>query len=74
MARTTKPVEIEILSFFETGPIDKAEAVFNIVSEKLRQRRRREGTDVPAEHEAHSTRRQRRKTEEGERSTADPVP
>ena len=31
--------EVSVLKFFETGPIEKAEAVFNIVAEKMRERR-----------------------------------
>jgi hypothetical protein len=39
MARTTTLTEeVQVLRFFETGPIDKVEAVFNIVSEKMRER------------------------------------
>jgi hypothetical protein len=30
--------EISVLRFFETGPIEKAEVVFNIVREKMRER------------------------------------
>jgi hypothetical protein len=32
--------EVRVLRFFEDGPIDKVEAVFNIVSEKMRERLR----------------------------------
>jgi hypothetical protein len=42
--------EISILRFFETGPIEKAEVVFNIVREKMRERlsaRSAEGADSP---------------------------
>ena len=36
-----KPIivdEVQVLRFFESGPIEKAEVVFNIVSEKMRER------------------------------------
>ncbi len=42
--------EISILRFFETGPIEKAEVVFNIVREKMRERlsgRMTDGEGVP---------------------------
>ena len=39
--------EVQVLKFFETAPIEKAAAVFNIVAEKVRERLR-----VPAEGEA----------------------
>ncbi len=32
--------EINILRFFETGPIEKAEVLFNILAEKMRERLR----------------------------------
>ena len=38
-----KPIivdEVQVLRFFESGPIEKAEVVFNIVSEKMRERLR----------------------------------
>jgi len=49
MAKTMTD-EISILRFFETGPIEKAEVVFNIVREKMRERlsaRGTEGADSP---------------------------
>ncbi len=45
MARTTLPEAVEVLRFFETGPIETAEAVLNIVTEKMKERRQREGID-----------------------------
>ena len=36
--KTNLPEEVLVLRFFETGPIDKVEAVFNIVCEKMRER------------------------------------
>ena len=39
MAKTAVTPEVQVLRFFETGPIEKAEAVFNIVCEKMRERR-----------------------------------
>ena len=40
MAKQAIPCEVEVLRFFESGPIEKAEVVFNIVSEKMRERLR----------------------------------
>ncbi len=39
MPSPTVPEEVRILRFFESSPMEKAEAVFNIVCEKMRQRR-----------------------------------
>jgi hypothetical protein len=38
MAKGTVLDEVSVLKFFETGPIEKVEVVFNIVSEKMRER------------------------------------
>ena len=38
MANTKQPEEVQVLHFFETAPIEKAEAIFNIVCEKMRER------------------------------------
>jgi len=38
MTKGTMADEISILRFFENGPIEKAEVVFNIVREKMRER------------------------------------
>jgi len=38
MAKGTVLDEVSILKFFETGPIEKVEVVFNIVREKMRER------------------------------------
>lgn len=38
MTKGTMADEISILRFFENGPLDKAEVVFNIVREKMRER------------------------------------
>jgi hypothetical protein len=40
MSRTE---EVEVLRFFETGPLDRVEPVFNIVCEKMRERLRERG-------------------------------
>ena len=40
MAKGSNMDEVNVLKFFETGPIEKAEAVFNIVAEKMRERLR----------------------------------
>ncbi|MGA2184923.1 MAG: hypothetical protein ABSH47_18035 [Bryobacteraceae bacterium] len=38
MAKGTVMDEVSVLKFFETGPIEKVEVVFNIVCEKMRER------------------------------------
>lgn len=38
MAKENGMSEVDIVRFFETGPIEKAEVVFNIVREKMRER------------------------------------
>ena len=38
MPKTKQPEEVQVLHFFETAPIEKAEAIFNIVCEKMRER------------------------------------
>ena len=38
MAKEAVTDEVSILKFFETGPIEKVEVVFNIVREKMRER------------------------------------
>ena len=38
MPNTKQPEEVQVLHFFETAPIEKAEAIFNIVCEKMRER------------------------------------
>jgi hypothetical protein len=40
--------EVEVVRFFETGSIDRAEVVFNIISEKMRERLRGTGGEKPA--------------------------
>ncbi len=40
MGKPVIPCEVEVLRFFETGPIEKAEVMFKIVSEKMRERLR----------------------------------
>jgi hypothetical protein len=62
MARNALPQEVEILRFFEIGPIEKVEAVFNIVCEKMRERRGRDRTDPPIASAA--GRRQRKKPDD----------
>jgi len=50
MAQRTMADEVSILRFFETGPLEKAEVVFNIVREKMRERlsaRSEERGDAP---------------------------
>jgi len=43
MAKPGIADEVQVLRFFEQGSIDKAEVLFNIVSEKMRERLRGEG-------------------------------
>jgi hypothetical protein len=38
MSKANVPEEVEVLSFFEKAPIEKAELLFNIVKEKMRGR------------------------------------
>jgi hypothetical protein len=38
MSKTNLPDEIQVLRYFETGPIEKAELLFNIISDKMRER------------------------------------
>lgn len=38
MAKNNFIHEVEVVRFFEAGPIEKAEVVFNIVREKMRER------------------------------------
>ena len=45
MTKGTMPDEIGVLRFFEDGPIEKAEVVFNIVREKMRERMAGRGED-----------------------------
>lgn len=45
MAKETNMHEVDIVRFFETGPIEKAEVVFNIVREKMRERLRTRGPE-----------------------------
>jgi hypothetical protein len=40
MAKAAIADEVQVLRFFEDGPIEKAEVLFNIVSEKMRERLR----------------------------------
>jgi hypothetical protein len=51
MAKEMVMDEVLILKFFETGPIEKVEVVFNIVSAKMRERLsgRSEDRGEPAE-------------------------
>jgi hypothetical protein len=45
MAKGTVMDEVLILKFFETGPIEKVEVVFNIVNDKVRERLRGRGSE-----------------------------
>jgi hypothetical protein len=50
MGKANATSEVQVLHFFEDGPIDKAEVLFNIVAEKMRERLtgRRGETHAPA--------------------------
>ena len=48
------PCEVDVLRFFESGPIEKAEVVFNIVSEKMRERLRGANGDDDSHAQASS--------------------
>ena len=60
MGRTNATSEVQILRFFEDGPIEKAEVLFNIIAEKMRERldARRPETHAPAK-ETGATRKRR---------------
>ena len=58
MKTNNLPEEVLVLRFFETGPIEKVEAVFNIVCEKMRERGLNRSNED--EHAAVSTTRSRR--------------
>ncbi|MGA2116683.1 MAG: hypothetical protein ABSH56_18240 [Bryobacteraceae bacterium] len=45
MAKETVMDEVSILKFFETGPIEKVEVVYNIVCAKMRDRLSGRGED-----------------------------
>ena len=52
MSTALAPDEVQVLRFFETAPVEKAEAVFNIVAEKVRERTKRHplcGQDGPGQ-------------------------
>jgi hypothetical protein len=58
MAKDNSMNEVDIVRFFETGAIEKAEVVFNIVREKMRERIRDRGT-IDGAQTAHTTRSRR---------------
>ena len=51
MPKNNVAQDVEVLRFFETSPIEVAETVFNIVRERLRERRG-DGLNVPAQASA----------------------
>jgi hypothetical protein len=62
MARTSEAEEVQVLRFFEGGqPLERVEAVFHIVCEKMRQRQGRDGDGNPSPPRA-ARRQTRRKT------------
>ena len=57
--------EVEVLLFFETGPLERVLPVFNIVDHKMRERMRERGnTDHQAERSPGASKQRRRRTEE----------
>ena len=61
----SEPDEVQVLRFFERGPIDKAEAVFHIVREKMRERlreRQGNGHNMPEQTETAARKRSSRPT------------
>ena len=51
MSKSNDAEEVRVLRFFEDGPIDKAELIFNIVAAKMHQRRQPKtanGAEAPA--------------------------
>jgi hypothetical protein len=49
MAKSIIPDEVQVLRFFETGSLERAEVLFNIVSEKMHERLRGANQDRPAQ-------------------------
>lgn len=67
MAKGTNINEISILKFFETGPIDKAETLYHIVAEKMRERLGTRAQDGGESGERRSTvRRQARQNSDAQ--------
>ena len=62
--------EVEVLRFFETGPIEKVEAVFNIVCEKMRERTRDRGEPPGEQPESDRERKVRRRKADEDRPRA----
>lgn len=60
MSKMILPDEIQVLRFFETGPIEKVEVVFNIITDKMRERlkdRQHASADLAPEKPSISKRR-----------------
>ena len=66
--KTNLPEEVLVLRFFESGPIDKVEAVFNIVCDKMRERGRT--ASAAADPPSAMTRNRRRQPPKPELSTS----
>ncbi len=49
MAKSIIPDEVQVLRFFDTGSLERAEVLFNIISEKMRERLRGANQDRPAQ-------------------------
>ena len=63
MAKNTSMQEVEVLLFFETGPLERVLPVFNIVDHKMRERMRERGNTDQAERSPGAAKQRRRKTE-----------
>jgi hypothetical protein len=70
MAKENSMNEVDIVRFFETGAIEKAEVVFNIVREKMRERIRDRG-NIDGAHQPHSARS--RRTRQASSDSAEPA-
>jgi hypothetical protein len=74
MAKPAIAEEVQVLRFFEAGPIEKAEVVFNIVSEKMRARLRSCGPDGGESPQRASTRKRRATNTETPRAESESSP
>lgn len=59
MAKTSIADEVAVLRFFEEGPLEAAQVLFNIVSEKMRARLRGDGDGNSSSREASGSGRKR---------------
>ena len=63
MAKNTSMQEVEVLLFFETGPLERVLPVFNIVDHKMRERMRERGATDQAERSTGASKQRRRRAE-----------